>query len=529
MSRWALPALLVTLFWTSLALSEDTVWAEQLVNPKPLPGDYLLPMPCGGQMAFRRVDTPVRDGRLEDRQVVLGDDDEETAFGEYVRSEFIVGSFGDPDSKTRFFWLGKYEVTVDQWQAVMGNTCPEPKSQNRRPHTGIGWFDAIAFTQRYSEWLNANARPALPSDGPARAFVRLPTEAEWEYAARGGAMVSELDFRQRRFPMSEPITRYAWYQGAESARGRLQLSGLLLPNPLGLFDILGNAEEIVLDSYRLNRGARFHGQVGGFIGKGGHFRTPRDQLRSPMRTEYPHFSLDDGTPVRLDMHGLRVTLATPILVDLQRADQLRASWKEERRLHREATDQARQELEDEKNPLRLADTIAGQSATPEQRQALERIKKTLTDEQFARTQSDGRAAYSAIDSGAILIRSIRDYDLRLQSTRKLLDSISASPPRDPADLVRHRERVRVFSEQAETIQFGRNLTFEKYAGLLFQTAQDTGAPVLAAQIERWKNENQDADRTKLREFGERFVQAVARYRETRKADKDELLRDILRE
>ena len=96
-------------------------------------------------------------------------------------------------------------------------------------------------------------------------FARLPTEVEWEFAARGGTAVSQADFSERVFPMTEGIVRYVWFAGAESANGKAQFIGLLKPNPLRLHDMLGNIDEMVFEPFRLNRLNRLHGQAGGYV------------------------------------------------------------------------------------------------------------------------------------------------------------------------------------------------------------------------------------------------------------------------
>src|SRR5262249_59695183 len=179
------------------------------------------------------------------------------------------------------------------------------------------------FPSRYSPGLMATARARLPRGGDQSAFVRLPTEPEWEFAARGGAAVSESEFRQRTFPMAQPRGRYVWFQGSQSAAGETHPVGQLQPNPLGLFDVLGNVSEIVLEPYRLSRGDRLHGQAGGFVPRGGDYQTPEARIRSSMRIEYPPFIADSGQPRRLPQLGMRLLLPAPGNVGLHQAATLR--------------------------------------------------------------------------------------------------------------------------------------------------------------------------------------------------------------
>ena len=103
--------------------------------------------------------------------------------------------------------------------------------------------------------------------------------------------------------------------------------GSLLPNPLGLYDILGNASELVFDLFRLSVRGRMHAQPGGFLVKGGHFRTWRKAVRSSWRREHPHFSPVTGMPNRLDTVGFRVAISAPMLTSWQRISAIRQEWR----------------------------------------------------------------------------------------------------------------------------------------------------------------------------------------------------------
>jgi formylglycine-generating enzyme required for sulfatase activity len=133
------------------------------------------------------------------------------------------------------FYLGKYEVTQEQWTAVMGNNPSSFKGQTN-PVEQVSWDDAQEFIKR----LNAK-------EGHNR--YRLPTEAEWEYAARGG---TDTMF----FFMKDPKTReeaeryldaYAWYF-MNSGRTTHPV-GQKKPNPYGVYDVYGNVWEWVQDWY----------------------------------------------------------------------------------------------------------------------------------------------------------------------------------------------------------------------------------------------------------------------------------------
>ena len=78
-------------------------WSDEAWNPRPLPDDLVLPLPCNGAIAFRPVPTPVGSGNLSDRPTVLGQSDPETDYSEYLRQTFLLGPFrgADPTAPPR--------------------------------------------------------------------------------------------------------------------------------------------------------------------------------------------------------------------------------------------------------------------------------------------------------------------------------------------------------------------------------------------------------------------------------------------
>jgi sulfatase modifying factor 1 len=127
------------------------------------------------------------------------------------------------------FYIGKFEVTQEQWEKVMGNNPSQIKKGGNYPVENVSWDDAGEFARRLGRMTGLK--------------WRLPTEAEWEYAARSGG--KKLKFAgtsdERR------LDDYAWHEG--NADGVTHPVGEKKPNGLGLYDMSGNVWEWVQDRY----------------------------------------------------------------------------------------------------------------------------------------------------------------------------------------------------------------------------------------------------------------------------------------
>ena len=127
------------------------------------------------------------------------------------------------------FYLGKYPVTQGQWQAIMGENPSYFLGNPNRPVENVSWEEIHAFITTLNE-----------REGSIK--YRLPTEAEWEYAARADSTADYCFGKDRR-----QLRKYAWYEF--NSGGKTHPVKQLKPNAWGLYDMHGNVWEWVLDWY----------------------------------------------------------------------------------------------------------------------------------------------------------------------------------------------------------------------------------------------------------------------------------------
>lgn len=127
---------------------------------------------------------------------------------------------------TESFYLGIYDVTEEQYEAVMGRN-PSPTKGATNPVENVTWADSVEFCRKLSETSGRT--------------VRLPTEAQWEYACRAGT-TTRFSFGDDEAQLAE----YGWYQDNSGLQSHPV--GQKKPNPWGLYDMHGNVFQWVADT-----------------------------------------------------------------------------------------------------------------------------------------------------------------------------------------------------------------------------------------------------------------------------------------
>jgi len=175
----------------------------------------------------------------------------------FVRGGSFVNTrsnYYNTDTTVSDFWISKYEVTQAEWQAVMGNNPSSNKGDNL-PVTHVSWYDSVEYCNARSlrESLNPvyTIEKSLQDSNNTNSYdqikwivtanrnangYRLPTEAEWEYAAGGGQ-----SSRSFTYSGSNNLFNIAWY--FQNSFGKTHAVGTKMPNELGIYDMSGNVYE----------------------------------------------------------------------------------------------------------------------------------------------------------------------------------------------------------------------------------------------------------------------------------------------
>ena len=144
---------------------------------------------------------------------------------------------------TQGYWLGKYEVTQEQYEAVMGENPSRFKGADL-PVENVSWNDAMAFCAKLTE------RDQAASRLPRGYEYILPTEAQWEYACRAGTMTAfnngtDIEAEEEIYGECPNLDEVAWYWCNSS--NKTHPVGQKLPNDWDLYDMHGNVFEWCLD------------------------------------------------------------------------------------------------------------------------------------------------------------------------------------------------------------------------------------------------------------------------------------------
>lgn len=202
---------------------------------------------------------------------------------------------------TRGFWIGKYEVTQSEYLSVMNTNPSVPPIDPSGPVSRVSWLDATNFCAKLT------LRELAAGRIPAGSQYRLPTEAEWECAARAGTTTR---FSYGDDPDYADLGSHAWH--AANSGLTAHLVGQKLPSPWGLYDMEGNVVEwcqdwagALLGGVQTDPTGPASSTSGRKVTRGGAFDDTQQFCRSAHRSLFNAGPSDTDTDL-----GFRVVLAT---------------------------------------------------------------------------------------------------------------------------------------------------------------------------------------------------------------------------
>ena len=219
-----------SIFGFRLAKTADIKAGASLTAPKPDP--TVITPATKGLLVTPFTEAKAKEAQKEVAKSLQKEVEEKEDLGKGVKLDLVLipaGKFkmGSPEgghevTLTKAFYMGKYEVTQEQWEGVMKNN-PSITKGAKLPVENVSWEDCQEFIKK----LNAKTNGGY----------RLPTEAEWEYACRAGTTTA--------YSYGDSITK----DDANVGTGSLKAVGGYKPNAFGLYDMHGNVYEWCEDWY----------------------------------------------------------------------------------------------------------------------------------------------------------------------------------------------------------------------------------------------------------------------------------------
>lgn len=315
-----------------LTLFAFCCWLDSPVAAQDAAKTVTIKLPDGSEMRFHAVYLGIDGTRLLDsKRITIGPNKDNPSYKERRVEVSLAGGFVGKRECTKdctaentgtldwLYYLGETEVQRSQWDSVLrwmdqqeGKTPPKEDAyriENKPglPITGLTIAELYRFIEALNSWMLQQQRERLPALNNARAFCRLPTEAEWEFAARGG-IEEDGDVFDRPHPYGADLGKYEWTRSNSNGEMRNCGSTSLQANSIGLRDMLGNVEELTCSLF----GPEYQqGRFGQFAIRGNSCTDAPDDFSASYRTEFAPYN-PDGSLRRDKKVGFRLALSTSV-------------------------------------------------------------------------------------------------------------------------------------------------------------------------------------------------------------------------
>ena len=280
----------------------------------------------------------------------------------------------------------------------------------------------------------------------------------------------------------------------------------MAPNPLGLFDILGNANEMTFDSFKMNKLDRYHGQSGGITVRGGSYLTPEDQISSSFRVENPYYT-DTGMAFKAKDTGFRVALVTPVITSNNRMRALNDAWK---LLGKDSNSKDREIVSNLEKITQGVDNKA-------LKDQLKNLEDSLRASNQAKDEQRDQAIRSSLQLGAFLCTDVSDLNKAYENNKNVHDKLCANKETAMDSCSNLKEKME------ESLKV-RDFVLKYYADTLVETTSTYSEATVKNQVQAVLDKLKNQNKSNLNQYVDLYWNHLASYYKNGKVERENWLK-----